>query len=70
MALDLKESEYFAVNRTGTLLWHEVARGATRRELTDLLVARFGLSEDAAATAVEDFVADLERRSLLVAADD
>ena len=69
VALDLSQSEYFAVNRTGTVLWHELARGATRRDLTELMVARFALSEDAAAADVERFVAELERRRLLVADD-
>ena len=66
VALDLRESEYFAVNRTGTLLWRAVADGASRAELVALLVEEFGLTETAAAADVDRFVTDLERRRLVV----
>jgi hypothetical protein len=66
VALDIRQAEYFAINRSGALLWREVARGATREQLTQLIVGRFGLTEDAAAADVERFVSDLERRGLLV----
>lgn len=65
VALDLREAEYFAVNRSGAVLWQAVAQGATRQQLTALIVERFGLSEHEAAADVERFVADLERRGLL-----
>jgi hypothetical protein len=69
VALDLRESEYFAINRTGTLLWRAVAGGASRPELVALLVEQFGLTETAAAADVDRFVADLERRRLVVPAE-
>jgi hypothetical protein len=65
VALDLREAEYFAVNRSGAVLWQAVAQGATRQQLTALIVERFGLGEEKAAADVERFVADLERRGLL-----
>jgi Coenzyme PQQ synthesis protein D (PqqD) len=69
VALDLRESEYFAINRTGTLLWRAVAAGASRTELVALLVEEFGLTETAAAADVDRFVTDLERRRLVVPAE-
>jgi hypothetical protein len=66
VALDLHASEYFAINRTGTLLWRTVARGASRVELVELLVREFGLTEAAAASDVDRFVTDLGRRRLVV----
>jgi Coenzyme PQQ synthesis protein D (PqqD) len=68
VVLDLAQSEYFAVNSTGALLWQAVAPGATRRDLIDLLVARFSVSEEIAAADVERFVEDLARRGLLTSA--
>lgn len=65
IALDLRESEYFAVNRSGAALWAAIAAGASERELADLLVERFGLTEEAAAADAQEFVADLERRGLV-----
>ena len=65
VALDIAQAEYYAVNRSGAVLWQAVARGATRQQLTDLLVERFGLSPEVAAADVGQFVADLERRGLL-----
>ena len=69
IALDLRESEYFAINRTGTVLWRAIAEGASRPELVALLVEAFGLTETAAAADVDRFVADLERRRLVVPAE-
>ena len=65
MALDLQQSEYFGINRTGSVLWQAVARGATRSELSGLLVERYGLDEEAAGTHVDGFVAALERSGVL-----
>lgn len=70
VALDLNQSEYFAVNKTGTVLWRELAGGATRRDLAEVLVTRFALSEEAAAADVDRFVENLERRRLLVTEDE
>jgi hypothetical protein len=65
VALDIRQSEYFAVNRSGAVLWQAVARGATRQQLAALIIDRFGLSEEEATADVERFVVDLERRGLL-----
>lgn len=68
MVLDLHRSEYFGINRSGSVLWQAVAAGAGRGELIDVLVERYGLAEDAAARHVDDFVEDLRARGMLEAA--
>lgn len=65
MALDLQQSEYFGINRTGSILWQAVARGTTRRELIDLLVKRYGLDGEAAGAHVDEFVSALARHGVL-----
>ena len=65
VALDISAAEYFALNRSGALLWRAVARGATAEELTRMVVERYGLDEQTAAADVQAFVADIERRGLL-----
>lgn len=65
MALDLQQSEYFGINRTGSVLWQAVARGTTRPELIGLLVERYGLDEDAASAHVDDFVSALTQHGVL-----
>ena len=63
--LDIRASEYFAVDRSGAALWLAIAAGASERQLAELLVERFGLGEEAAAADARDFVAELERRGLV-----
>jgi hypothetical protein len=65
VALDLQQSEYFGINRTGSILWQALARGTTRRELIDLLVERYGLDDETAGAHVEEFVSALARNGVL-----
>ena len=65
VALDLRQSEYFGINRTGSVLWQAVARGTTRSELIGLLVERYGLDEEAAGAHVDEFVSALARCGVL-----
>ncbi|MDQ3936607.1 MAG: PqqD family protein [Actinomycetota bacterium] len=53
------------MNKTGSVLWQAVARGATRRELIELLVQRYELDEEAAGAHVDDFVSALARSGVL-----
>ena len=66
VALDLRESRYLAVNRTGQALWAALADGATRDELIEGLVEAFGIDRARAAADVDAFTAELESRDLLV----
>ena len=66
VALDLRESRYLAVNRTGQVLWAALAEGATRPQLVERLIDDFGIDQARAAADVDAFTAELESRDLLV----
>jgi hypothetical protein len=66
VALDLRESRYMAVNRTGQVLWAALAEGASREELIDRLVETFDIERERAAADVDAFITELESRGLLV----
>jgi hypothetical protein len=68
IALDSRSSTYFATRGSGAIIWEALARGASRAELVECLVGRYGIDEQAAAADVDRFVADLGGRGLL--ADD
>jgi len=66
VALDLRESRYLAVNRTGQVLWAALAEGATRDQLVERLIEDFDIDQARAAADVDAFTAELESRDLLV----
>jgi hypothetical protein len=66
VALDLRDSRYLAVNRTGQVLWAALAEGATRDQLVERLTDTFGIDDARAAADVDAFTAELESRDLLV----
>jgi hypothetical protein len=65
VALDLSESRYLAVNRTGKVLWSALVEGATRDDLVERLVETFGIERTRAEQDVDAFTAELESRGLL-----
>jgi hypothetical protein len=65
VALDLRSSTYFAVNATGAVLWQPLLDGRTEDELTELLVATFGVDPRVAQDDVRAFVGMLTERRLL-----
>ncbi len=65
VALDLETARYVATNRTGALLWDELADGATREALVASLASRWNLDEARAAADVDAFLALLRDRGLL-----
>jgi hypothetical protein len=65
VVVDSQQSECFAVNRTGRLLWPQLEAGATRGELIETLTARFDVAEATAAADVDAFLAALAARGLL-----
>ena len=67
VALDLRDSVYFGVNRTGALLWPELAAGAPRAALIAILAERCALPEPRAADEVDAFLSELNRLGLLEA---
>jgi hypothetical protein len=66
VVLDLRDSRYLAINRTGQVLWGPLAEGATEDELTERLVESFDIERARAAADVDAFTKDLESRGLLV----
>ncbi len=65
IGLDLRSSQYFSLNDTGTELWRMLEQGTTLAELADLLVRTHGLERSVATSDVEDFVASLRTQGLL-----
>lgn len=65
VALDLDTARYLATNRTGALLWDQLAAGANREALVARLVATWNLDEARAAADVDAFLAMLTDRGLL-----
>ena len=63
--LDMRASEYIALNRTGSLLWLALAEGATRDHLVGLLVGRFGITAERASADVDAFLHDLIERGFV-----
>jgi hypothetical protein len=68
VALDLDTSRYLATNRTGALLWDQLAAGATREALIAKLVATWEIDAERAAADVDAFLAVLDDRGLLESA--
>ena len=65
VALDVRTSEYLAINVSGRLMWEALARGATRDGLVRLLIDEYALDPTNAERDAELFIAELRRRDLL-----
>lgn len=65
VALEPNASLYLTTNAAGALLWPLLARGTSRGELVEALVAAYGLAAADAEQDVDAFVADLRERELL-----
>ncbi len=66
VALDASAQEYLATNKTGSVLWLALAKGATREHLIARLVEAFDVDAESAARDLDSFLAALEARNLLV----
>jgi hypothetical protein len=66
LVLDLRNSSYLAINRSGTLLWPLLLAGATRAALAAALCEAHDPPPADAASDVEDFLRWLDERGLLV----
>jgi hypothetical protein len=66
VAIDMRGSVYFTLNRTGAELWPALSEGATRDKLVDRLSKSFGVDEATAARDVDAFVESLRERKLLL----
>lgn len=65
IALEAQGSTYVAANRAGTVLWRELAGGATREDLVAALVGAYGIDRGRAAADADRFVAELAEQRLL-----
>lgn len=65
VALDLRTSNYLAVNRAGTRLWPMIVQGAERQALVERLVSDYALSLAQATADVSAFLDLLHERGLL-----
>jgi hypothetical protein len=65
VVLDLRDSTYLSVNRTGAALWTALAEGSTRGALLARLRERFDVDEAAAERGLDDFLALVRERGLL-----
>jgi hypothetical protein len=63
--LDVEASVYFGLNGTGAGLWKRLTEGATRDELTSMLMRGSSVGREQAGSDVDDFLADLRRHGLL-----
>lgn len=69
IALDVPAALYLGANRSGTVLWEALGRGATHEELVGMLVDQFGVDRDTAARDVIAFVEQLRQRGLVATQD-
>ena len=66
VVLDLVASAYLSVNDTGAAVWELLDRGSPRVDLVAALLEAFEVDEATAASDVDEFIADLSGRGLLV----
>lgn len=66
--LDLDESEYFTLNPAASLLWNELADGATPDQLALSLRSKFAVNPDDARSDVLAFLQDGEKRGWIAVA--
>ena len=65
VALDLRDSMYLAINRTGAVLWPALAEGTTHEELVNLLVGSFEVDRVQATADLDAFLDALGDRGLV-----
>jgi hypothetical protein len=67
LVVDVRNSRYLSVNRTGAVLWPLLARGATQPELADALCERWPVERAQAERDARGLVGWLEDQRLLLA---
>jgi hypothetical protein len=65
VALDSPRGVYLGTNESGSLLWEALAGGATREELAQVLIDRYGIERAEAEQDVEDFLTHVRDQQLL-----
>jgi hypothetical protein len=61
VAIDLVAETYLGVNRTGRALWEALVKGATKEDLVQSLVDRYGIGYDDADRDVGQFIGALQK---------
>ena len=65
--LDFASGRYYGLNAVGTRVWTLLAAGQTVATAVDVVVSEFDAVEDQVARDVEELVAELLSRGLLIA---
>jgi hypothetical protein len=65
VALEYERSLYLTANPAGTLLWRQLATGATRSDLVGVLRSTYAVASDVAEHDVDVFVATARAHGLL-----
>jgi Coenzyme PQQ synthesis protein D (PqqD) len=65
LVLDLEDSDYLIVNRTGAAVWPALVAGTTREKLIELLTSTFDVDAGSAAANLDEFLSTLRERRLL-----
>lgn len=63
--LDGQSWEYLGLNASGGLLWERLQTGATKSELTALLIETYGVPPETATDDVDAFIESLRAKDLL-----
>lgn len=66
VVLDLRAGEYLEINASGSFLFLALTEGAQETALAGLLMERYSLSDEQAASDAEAFLEMLRSRQLLV----
>jgi hypothetical protein len=64
VVLDARGSRYLAINRSGTVLWRQLAQGTTRAQLVETLSRECGVDEVRARHDVDAFCERLDAEGL------
>jgi hypothetical protein len=67
VAVDLRSSVYLGINRTGAILWPDLASGVTRESLTKRLAEAYDIDQAKAQSDVDEFIGTLRSLDLLEA---
>lgn len=65
IGLHIPSSTYLEVNASGSVLWPLLVEGASKEQLSEELVNRYGISKDQARADVDSFVDACQQMDLL-----
>jgi len=65
IGLDLRRSEYFALNHTAARMWRRLLEGCSRRDLAADIAAAFAIDPGTAQRDVDRFLEELGKQDLI-----